>query len=78
MARRSKISQEIEKEPVIKEEPVKKADKEGCNPVLLEIEKGFTDKITGEIYKVGDIIEVSKKRAEELLKDIRKLIKKKK
>ena len=78
MARRSKISQEIEKEPVIKEETVKKTDKEGCNPVLLEIETGFTEKITGEIYKVGDIIEVSKKRAEELLKDIRKLVSKKK
>lgn len=40
----------------------------------LNIEKEFVDKISGELHKVGDVIEVNKDRGEELLADSRKLV----
>lgn len=40
----------------------------------LNIEKEFVDKISGELHKVGDVIEVEKARGEELLADDRKLV----
>lgn len=42
----------------------------------LKIEKTFTDKHTGEKYKVGDVKDFEKKRAEELLADSRNLVSK--
>lgn len=41
---------------------------------MLKVEKVFKDKITGELYKVGQIIEVSEDRAKELLADGRGLV----
>lgn len=41
---------------------------------LLNIEKQFTDKLTNEKHKIGDVIECSKERGEELLNDVRKLV----
>lgn len=40
----------------------------------LNIEKAFVDKYTEEEYVVGDIVTFKKERAEELLKDERKLV----
>lgn len=40
----------------------------------LNIEVSFTDKYTNEDYKVGDVIEVSDERGNELLNDPRKLV----
>lgn len=40
----------------------------------LNIEKEFVDKNTGELHKIGDVIEVEKARGEELLADDRKLV----
>lgn len=40
----------------------------------LNIEKVFVDKYTEEEYVVGDIVTFKKERAEELLKDERKLV----
>lgn len=40
----------------------------------LNIEIPFTDKITHEAYKVGDVKEFDENRAKELLKDTRKLV----
>lgn len=40
----------------------------------LKIEKVFKDKVTGEYYNVGDVIEVAEKRGKELLSDDRKLV----
>lgn len=42
--------------------------------MLLKIEKVFKDKNTGELYQVGQIIDVSEKRGNELLGDDRKLV----
>lgn len=42
----------------------------------LKVNIGFCDKYTNVNYEVGDIIEVEKKRYEELLKDERKLVSK--
>lgn len=53
------------------EKELKKSEK-----VKLKIEIGFNDKYTGVDYKVGDIIPFEEKRAEELLKDSRKLVSK--
>lgn len=41
---------------------------------MLRVEKVFKDKITGELYQVGQIIEVSEDRAKELLADGRGLV----
>ena len=41
---------------------------------MLRIEKVFKDKNTGELYQVGQIIEVSEARAKELLADARGLV----
>lgn len=41
---------------------------------MLKVEKVFKDKITGELYQVGQIIEVSEDRAKELLADDRGLV----
>lgn len=54
----------IEAESTIQEETVK-----------LEILIAFTDKYTDENYTVGDKIQANKERADELLKDQRKLVK---
>ncbi len=43
--------------------------------VKLEILIAFTDKYTDKEYTVGDEIQVNKERADELLKDQRKLVK---
>ncbi len=43
--------------------------------VKLEILIAFTDKYTDKKYTVGDEIQVNKERADELLKDQRKLVK---
>lgn len=43
--------------------------------VELEILIAFTDKYTDKKYAVGDKIQVNKERADELLKDQRKLVK---
>lgn len=40
----------------------------------LNIEKSFTDKHTEKEYMVGDVVMFEKERAEELLKDERKLV----
>lgn len=40
----------------------------------LKIEKEFTDKYTGELYKVGDEVEFKDERAKELLSDKRELV----
>ena len=40
----------------------------------LNIEIPFIDKITQEVYKVGDVKEFDENRAKELLKDTRKLV----
>lgn len=40
----------------------------------LKVEKVFTDKITGELYQVGQEIEVASERGKELLADERKLV----
>lgn len=40
----------------------------------LKVEVGFTDKITNENYEVGDVIEVTDERAEELLNNPSKLV----
>lgn len=40
----------------------------------LVIKKVFTDKYTGEAYKVGQVIAVTEKRGKELLSDTRKLV----
>lgn len=40
----------------------------------LKIEKEFTDKYTGEVYKVGDEVEFKDERAKELLSDKRELV----
>lgn len=40
----------------------------------LNVEKSFVDRITGELHKIGDVIEVEKTRGEELLADTRKLV----
>lgn len=42
----------------------------------LNVEKKFKDKITGEIHKIGDVIECDIERAKELLADKRKLVSK--
>lgn len=41
---------------------------------MLKVEKVFKDKITGELYQVGQTIEVSEDRAKELLADGRGLV----
>ena len=43
--------------------------------VKLEILIAFTDKYTDKKYIIGDKIQVNKERADELLKDQRKLVK---
>lgn len=40
----------------------------------LKVEVEFVDRITKELHKIGDIIEVDKARGEELLADSRKLV----
>lgn len=40
----------------------------------LKIEKEFTDKFTGETYKVDDVKEFEEARAKELLDDPRNLV----
>lgn len=40
----------------------------------LKIEKEFTDKFTGETYKVDDVKEFEEARAKELLSDSRNLV----
>ena len=40
----------------------------------VKINKAFTDKYTGEAYKVGQVVEVTETRAKELLGDARKLV----
>ena len=35
--------------------------------IKLKVLKGFCDKYTNEVYKVGSVIEVSEKRAKEIL-----------
>lgn len=40
----------------------------------LKIEKEFTDKFTGETYKVDDVKEFEEARAKELLADSRNLV----
>lgn len=40
----------------------------------LKILVEFTDKYTGDIYKIGDIKEFEEKRAKELLSDKRNLV----
>lgn len=40
----------------------------------LKIEKKFVDKNTGELYRVGDVVEFSKARGDELLADTRNLV----
>lgn len=42
----------------------------------LSIEKPFMDKYTGDMYEIGDVIEVSDKRGSELLSDERGLVSK--
>ena len=54
----------VKKEKTTQEETVK-----------LEILIAFTDKYTDKEYTVGDEIQVNKERADELLKDQRKLVK---
>lgn len=40
----------------------------------LNIEHSFTDKVTDEFHKVGDVITVNEARAKELLADSRNLV----
>lgn len=40
----------------------------------LNIEKEFTDKNTGKLYKVGDVVTFNEERATELLSDTRELV----
>lgn len=44
--------------------------------MTLKILVSFADKYNGTIYSAGDVIEFETKRAEELLKDERKLVEK--
>ena len=39
----------------------------------LKVEKAFRDKITGERYEVGAVVEFETRRAKEILADARKL-----
>ena len=39
----------------------------------LKIERAFRDKITGERYEAGAVVDFEPKRAEEILADARKL-----
>lgn len=41
---------------------------------MLKVEKVFRDKITGELYQIGQTIDVSEARAKELLADGRGLV----
>lgn len=47
------------------------------NDIKLIIDIGFNDKFTGVNYKIGDEVLFEKRRAEELLNDPRKLVRKK-
>lgn len=47
------------------------------NNIKLIIDIGFNDKFTGVNYKIGDEVLFEKRRAEELLNDPRKLVRKK-
>lgn len=40
----------------------------------LTVDISFVDKYTGQLYKVGDIITVDKKRYDELIADKRELV----
>lgn len=63
------LSEEKEITPT---EPIK------INEVIkLIIDIGFNDKFTGVNYKIGDEVLFEKRRAEELLNDPRKLVRKK-
>ena len=50
--------------------------KSNSSKVKLKVLIAFTDKYTNDKYKVNDVITVDKTRAEELLKDKRKLVEK--
>ncbi len=64
MAKKNDNVNENELEKTVQEEIVK-----------LEILIAFTDKYTDKKYIIGDKIQVNKERADELLKDQRKLVK---
>lgn len=66
--------EETDKEVEAKEES-KKAKNESSK-AKLKVLVAFTDKYTEEKYKINSVISVSKERAEELLKDKRKLVEK--
>ena len=67
-------------EPKVEEPKPEKESKESkkanSKEVKLIVLVAFTDKYTHEDYTVNDIIKVEPERAEELLKDSRKLVKK--
>lgn len=71
-----KIQEELiqnKEEVKIKEETIKK--EEINEKIKLKIKIGFVDKYNESIfYKTNDIVEFEKSRAEELLKDPRKLV----
>lgn len=57
----------------VNENEAKSTEKEEI--VKLEILTAFTDKYTDKKYVIGDKIQVNKERADELLKNQRKLVK---
>lgn len=71
-----KVKAEEEAKVKAEEEAKAKAEKEAKGEIKLKVLVAFTDKYTDEHYKVNDPIAVDKERAEELLKDPRKLVEK--
>jgi len=62
-----------EEEVKVEEETIKKEEKN--EKIKLKIKIGFVDKYNESIsYKTNDIVKFEKSRAEELLKDPRKLV----
>jgi len=64
----------IEEKDIIITDPVEIPE---VNNIKLIIDIGFNDKFTGVNYKIGDEVLFEKRRAEELLNDPRKLVRKK-
>lgn len=71
----AKLAQEAEDKRVA-EEKAKAEKKAEETKVELTVLIAFTDKYTNESYEVDAVITVDKVRAEELLADTRKLVKK--
>ncbi len=77
----AKKNEEIKPEEPKAEDPKPEKESKGSKnsnsrEVKLLVLVAFTDKYTHEDYTVNDIIKVEPDRAEELLKDSRKLVKK--